>query len=316
MARQKIICFGELVVDCFGSLQEGFVPKFGGAPGNTAVGLAKLGHPQVWFSGKVGKDFFGDFLENTLTAYGVHTKYLFRDKQFPSTLAFVALSKDGQRDFSFFSGAHDQITSQEAKQINFDGVSLLQFGSLTQSTPQAKAATQLMIKRAKQKKVFCSYDPNVRLALWPKPQVLKQIILETLPNVDAVKVNEEELKFLTGQVDPKKGAAKLWGKNTQLLIVTLGAKGAYWQTKTGSGTVPVPKVKAIDTTGAGDAFNAGLWFQLEPKFHQGKLLVTDQEVEQSVKFATSLAALSTLKKGAVEGLPTLAQIKQFQKTVK
>lgn len=314
MARQKIICFGELVVDCFGSVQEGFSVKFGGAVGNTAVGLGKLGHPKVWFAGKVGKDFFADFLETTLRFYGVNTRYLVRDHNGRTTLAFVALSKNGQRDFSFFSGAHDHITPGEVRRMSLDGAAMFQFGSLTQSTPEAKSATRLMLNRARQKKVFRSYDPNVRLALWPKPQVLQQVILSTLPSVDAVKVNEEELVFLTGQKNPKTGARKLWRPSMQLVVVTLGAKGAFWMTKTASGTVPVPKVKAIDTTGAGDAFNAGLWFMLEPQLRQGKLTATDAQVKSAVEFATTLAALSTLKKGAVEGLPTIAEVRKFQQS--
>ncbi len=309
---KKIICFGELVVDCFGSIQEGFVPKFGGAPGNTAVGLGKLGHSNVWFAGKVGGDFFATWLDQTLKTHGVNTRYLVRDQGGRTTLAFVALSKDGQRDFSFFSGAHDQVTPQETRNINLDGAALLQFGSLTQSTPQAKAATQLLLRRATQKKVFRSYDPNVRLALWPKPQVLKQVILATLPAVNAVKVNEEELVFLTGQKKPHTGAKKLWRSGMQLVVVTLGAKGAFWMTKTGNGRVAAPKVKAIDTTGAGDAFNAGLWYTLESKLRQGKLTATDDQVDAAVRFAVNLAALTTLKKGAVEGLPTLAEMKRFQ----
>lgn len=309
MKHQKIICYGELVADCFGNIETGFVPKFGGAPGNTAVGLAKLGHQKVEFVGKVGADMFGKFLSNTLRTYGVNTKYLLQDPNDRTTLAFVALSRGGQRDFSFFSGAHDHVTPADVKQIDFHGVAMMQFGSLTQSTSESKAATQLMLSKARAAKAFISYDPNVRLALWPKPQVLKQVILRTLPQVNALKVNEEELKFLTGKTSPQAGSLKLWKPRMQLLVVTLGAKGAYWRTKTTSGIVRSPKVKAIDTTGAGDAFNAGLWLQLEPLMVRGRLQASDAQVAEAVNFAVRVAALSTLKKGAVEGLPTLQQLK-------
>lgn len=300
------------MVDCFGSIQEGFVPKFGGAPGNTAVGLAKLGHPGVEFVGKVGKDFFGDFLRNTLRSYGVHTKGLIKAPEGRTTLAFVALGKDGQRDFSFFSGVHDQINVADVRAVNMKNAAMVQFGSLTQSTPEARAATQFVLRKAGQAKVFKSYDPNVRLALWPKPQVLKKIILHTIPNVNALKVNEEELLFLTGTSNPTQGAKKLWGKHMQLLVVTLGAKGAFWMTGQGSGTINAPKVKAIDTTGAGDAFNAGLWFKLEPFLVKGMLTAAQPEIRAAVEFATTVAALSTLKKGAVEGFPTLQQVNTFR----
>lgn len=308
---KKILCYGELVVDCFGSIQAGFVPKFGGAPGNTAVGLGKLGHKHVQFAGKVGEDFFADFLRGTLTVNGVDARYLVKAPGERTTLAFVALSKNGQRDFSFFSGAHDHVTVGEVKKIDLKSTAILQFGSLTQSTPESKAATQYLLRAAKKAKVLRSYDPNVRLALWPKPQVLKQVILRTLPQADMLKVNEEELYFLTGQKKPLAGARRLWKKGMQLVLVTLGAKGAFWMTKTGHGFVPVPKVKAIDTTGAGDAFNAGLLYQIEPHVQKGRIQLSDQQIADKVRFATGIAALSTLKKGAVEGFPSLKQAKAF-----
>lgn len=312
MPYKKVICYGELVVDCFGSIEEGFVPKFGGAPGNTAVGLARLGHPRVEFVGKVGDDFFGEFLDQTMRNEAVDTRHLVHARGARTTLAFVALSRNGQRDFSFFSGAHDQITPAEVRGVNFTGAAVMQFGSLTQGTRVAAAATQLMLRKATQAHVLKSYDPNVRLPLWPKPAVLKKIILATIPQVNMLKVNEEELQFLTGTKNPNAGSQRLWRNNLQLMIVTLGAKGAFWKTRTGSGMIPVPRVKAIDTTGAGDAFNAGLLFQLEPHVVRGKIELSDTEIADKVAFATRVAAMSTLKKGAIAGLPSLKQVRGFK----
>src|SRR5258707_514215 len=111
MTNPSVTCFGELLIDMIststGSLvdSEGFLKKFGGAPGNTASGLAILGIP-VSFIGKVGDDPFGAFLKQTLEKYGVNTSGLVVSKSDRTTLAFVSLTEKGDRDFMFFKGAH------------------------------------------------------------------------------------------------------------------------------------------------------------------------------------------------------------------
>lgn len=309
--RESIICFGELVVDCFGSITDGFSPKFGGAPGNTAIGLAKLGQKPVHFVGKVGADFFGDFLGSTLEAHGVHTDYLFRDKNHKTTLAFVALGARGERDFSFYSGAHDKMTHAEIKRVPLTGVRVVQFGSVTQTNPICFDAMASFIQAARKKKVFISYDPNIRMPLWRSEAQLRRAITRTIPTVDLLKINETELKFLTGTDNAREGAKKLWKKHIQLLLVTLGAKGSYWKTATADGYARTLKIRPVDTTGAGDAFNAGMLYQLFPHITEGVLTATAEEIAQCVAFANRVASLSTLKKGAIEALPTLDELERI-----
>lgn len=308
--REGILCYGELVVDCFGSVVDGFAPKFGGAPGNTAIGLAKLGQKHISFTGKVGADFFGDFLGSTLESFGVHTENLFRSKEEKTTLAFVALGPRGERDFSFYSGAHDMVKLSEVKRVKFNKINVLQFGSLTQTNPQSMEATDYMIDTARKQNVFVSYDPNIRMALWKSEAPLRKAITRTIPKVDMLKINETELAFLTGTHNAREGAQKLWKKNLQLLLITLGAKGAYWKTPTGDGYVRTLKIKPVDTTGAGDAFNAGMLFKLFSHIADAKLVASNTEVAECVAFANRVASLSTLKKGAIEALPTLEEVER------
>lgn len=309
--RKKIICYGELLLDCYGSIKEGFVPKFGGAPGNTAIGLSQLGVSGTAFVGKVGSDFFGDFLERTLKSHNIDTKYLFRSKESPTTLAFVSLGPKGERDFSFHLGAHEKIELNDVKRVKFNGFSIMQLGSLTQMNKANFQATDYMLKNARRKKIFISYDPNIRLPLWPNKSILKKTILNTVPQIDLLKISEEELKFLAGTNDIKKGVAKLWKKNLQLLIVTLGGKGAYWKNAGGEGFISGKKVKAIDTTGAGDAFNAGILSLLSKYINSGELRITEDDLKKAISFANKVAALSTLKKGAIEAMPTLEETDKF-----
>lgn len=298
-------------MDCFGSVTEGFMPKFGGAPGNTAIGLTKLEQPKVSFVGMVGADFFGDFLGNTLEANGVNTTHLLRAKKQKTTLAFVSLSSDGERDFSFYSGAHDAVTASDVSGVDFSDARVLQFGSLTQSNEDCFAATDDMLARARKSKTYISYDPNVRLPLWDSPEQLKEAIIKTIPKVDMLKINEEELQFLTGHTDPEKGAQELWQDNLQVLLITLGAQGAYWKTSDAANLVSTSKIRPVDTTGAGDAFNAGVLYQLFPHIADGILDLNAVSLDDAVHFANRVASLSTLNKGAVESLPTLEEVQKI-----
>ena len=307
-SKLSIVCYGELVIDFFGTLVDRFSPKFGGAPGNTAVGLAKLGQKNLRFVGKVGKDFFGDFLDNTLQSYGIETEDLLHDPKNKTTLAFVARGKNGARDFSFYPGAHDQIKPTEVRSISFKDARILQFGSLTQTNLDSQKATAYLLAKARKEKAYISYDPNVRLPLWESPALLKKTVLATIPAVDMLKVNEEELVFFTGTKSPKLGAKKLWKKNLQLLLITLGDKGAYWKTPTGEGIIPTMRIKPIDTTGAGDAFNAGLLSRLHPHVNNGVLELDNEKIKVAVSFANHVASLSTLKRGAIEALPTVQDV--------
>lgn len=311
MNKRTILCYGELVVDCFGNVQDGFIPKFGGAPANTAIGLSKLSDATVRYAGKVGTDFFGDFMEQTLVDNGVDTTSLFRDNNHKTTLAFVSLAEDGDRSFSFFSGAHDKVTKNETDTIQIDDVSILQFGSLTQSNDVCQNATRSLLERCIQENVFISYDPNVREALWENLNLLRTTIVETLPHVNMVKINEEELEFLSSQKDVKAGAEILWNDSMQLMLVTLGAKGVYWKSRTGSGYAETIEVSAVDTTGAGDAFNAGLLSQLLPHIVSGTLNASDEEIAIAVNYAAKVASLSTTKKGATEAIPSAEEMKNY-----
>jgi len=307
ITNKKIICYGEMLADLFGSIQEGFIPKFGGAPVNTAVGLAKLGLSNVYFLGMIGQDFFGDFLKEKMISYGVNPDYLLQTTQKNTTLAFVSLASDGQRSFSFSRGAHEIISQKDLESFDFSNVALLHFGSLTQTNDICFNATKYLIAQAKQNKTILSYDPNVRLALWENKEKLKNIILETAKQVDILKISNDELEFLTGEKELEAGSKKIWSDNLKLLFITLGKDGAFWKSQTSSGIVATKQYNVVDTTGAGDAFNAGIIYQLT-QLADNDLNISDENVVKAVEFANMVAGLSTQKKGAVDSLPTKQEL--------
>lgn len=311
--QSKIVCFGELLIDMISTTtgdlieSEEFLKKFGGAPANTASGLAKLGFP-VSFIGKVGNDPFGRFLKKELEKNNVDTSSLILSQKQKTTLAFVSQTKTGGRDFYFYKGAHDQITPEEVELPQ--NVAIFHFGSLTQTNPKALAATQKLIKAAKAANTIVSYDPNLRKNLWDDLQKAKEIMLKTAKTVDVFKISEDEAEFLTGSKDPKAAARKLFTSNLEALFITLGAKGCYYKTKKYEGQLPTIKVFVVDTTGAGDAFNAGYLSGISKAGKKVSAMSKDQ-LENILKTANIIASLTTTKKGAITAFPPSSEINKY-----
>lgn len=310
MSKRRVTCFGELLIDMIsvnsGSLidSRGFLKKFGGAPGNTASGLGKLGIP-VSFIGKVGSDPFGEFLRSSLNKYKVNTDGLVMSKEDRTTLAFVSLTQKGERDFYFYKGAHDTVHPTEVS-LPTDTF-LFHFGSLTQISVSANRSTEKLITQAKRDGAILSYDPNVREALWGDLHRARLVILDTARHVHMMKLNEEEAHLLSKKSSIEEAAAALYTDNLDVLIITLADQGCFYKTKQFEGRVPSIKVKTVDTTGAGDAFNAGFIYGLYKAQKRASELTRD-ELTGILKMATIIGSLTTTKKGAVTAFPSKKDI--------
>ncbi len=313
--RQIVVCFGEVLIDMIsltvGDLiaSKGFLKKFGGAPANTAMGLVKLGIP-VAFMGKIGDDPFGHFLKQTLENYRVNTDSLVVSKNDKTTLAFVSLGDQGQRDFFFYRGAHEAITADEfSLPIN---TAVFHFGSLTQTNENGRSTTDKLIQQARQMNALISYDPNIRESLWGSIENARSIILDTRKQVDIFKINDEEALTLSKKDSIEDAAETLFTPNLQALFITLGRKGSYYKTKNYAGYVSTIQVNPIDTTGAGDAFNAGyIEGILSSKYKLSE--ISQGELEKIVRKATIMASLTTTKKGAITAFPSKASITKIMK---
>jgi fructokinase len=308
--QKNVLCFGELLIDMISTTtgdlvaSDGFLKKFGGAPANTAMGLAKLGN-SVMFMGKVGNDPFGHFLKKTLDDNHVDTSHLMLSGTSRTTLAFVALEENGERDFSFYRGAHEQITPDE---ISIDKeVFLVHFGSVTQTNENAHQATLKLIKLAREKGAIISYDPNIRESLWSSLDDAKKIILETAKLVDILRLNLGEALTLSGKETVEEAAEVLLTENLDAVFVTNSADGCYYKTKTSKGHIPTIEVHAVDTTGAGDAFNAG-YNDARIKTEKPFSSMSKEEIESHLKRATAIASLTTTKKGAITAFPSEEEI--------
>jgi len=325
---RKIVCFGEALIDFFAQpvatpeTPRVFVQHAGGAPANVAVGVARLGAPSQ-FVGALGADMFGDFLLESLRATGVGTDYVVRTDAAPTALAFVALDHEGERSFSFYRPpAADLMFRAE----HFDPACFVDTGAFhvcSNSLTEAAIAQATLdgMRMARDHGVLVSMDLNLRPMLWPAGVDPRPGLWRALQAADVVKLARNELDYLAeglggGEAGERAVLQRLFEGQAQWVVVTDGPAPKRWYGRGGeSGQVAGFRVKAIDTTAAGDAFVAGLLFHLaEAGIDVGRLpaFVRDREaVERALRFAAAVGALAVTRNGAFAAMPVRAEVQQL-----
>jgi fructokinase len=315
----EVACFGEALIDLVSQksgvgLQEapGFRKAPGGAPANVAVGVSRLGR-RAAFLGAVGDDPFGTFLVQTLERHAVYTARIARTCR-RTALALVSLKADGERDFLFYGHqpAHLGLRLTNGMRALLREARIIHYGSISLIGEPARQATLSAIREAHRANRLCSYDPNLRLNLWPDARTARRWMREGLRHADLVKVNEEELAFLTGTYSVAQGLRALVAAGARLAVATLGANGCAYCGSMGEGKVPGFPVRAVDTTGAGDAFVAGMLVGLLEASSTPRPNLPDAvRLEAILIFANAAAALSTLHHGGIPSLPSRRRVLAF-----
>ncbi|MBM3705720.1 MAG: hypothetical protein FJW66_04255 [Actinobacteria bacterium] len=315
-----VICIGEALIDFFAvksgvSFQDvpGFKRIAGGAPANVAVGCSKLGKKTA-FIGRVGNDYFGLYLRDILSRNGVNVDMMQFDSRARTGLAFIALPTPTSREFLFYRnpGADMLLDAAQFDRNFIKDTIVFHFGSITLISEPGKSSTYEAVKIAKSGGALISLDPNLRIDLWPDAATAKRNILEAVPLADFIKLNDEELLFLTSEDDLKKGTKRLLDMGPAFCIVTLGSRGSYFATEKFNGRIPVFDVRTVDTTGCGDSFVAGLLaFFVEKGFNDS--IKNRQEIIEIVRIATAAASITSMKKGVIPALPSLAEVMDFLK---
>ncbi|HSV31586.1 MAG TPA: PfkB family carbohydrate kinase [Atribacteraceae bacterium] len=318
----KAISLGELLID-FVSTENGVTlkdaPGFekapGGAPANVAVSIAKLGIAS-YFIGKVGKDAFGDFLRETLELYGVNTQFLSTTGKAKTTLAFVSLTEEGERDFVFYRdpGADMLLDQGDIQEDCFSGSGVFHFGSITMTHEPSHSATFKAITLARKYGYLLSYDPNLRPALWKNTGDAREKIRRGLEYCDLVKLNEEETCFIADTHNLDEAIRFIRSRyDPPLLAITMGRDGSMLYYRDQLIRANGFPVKSVDTTGAGDGFVGGLVSSLAPFWNKirDRQDVPEETLRFAVRYANAVGALTTLKKGAIPALPTRDEVELF-----
>ncbi|GJR03601.1 probable fructokinase-5 [Tanacetum coccineum] len=298
-ASSSIVCFGEMLIDFVPnesgvSLAEaqGFIKAPGGAPANVACAVSKLGGSAA-FVGKVGKDEFGYMLADILKQNGVNADGLLFDEHARTALAFVTLKNDGEREFMFYRNpsADMLLKESELKLELITKAKIFHYGSISLITEPCRSAHMAAMKAAKQAGVLLSYDPNVRLPLWPSAEAAREGINSIWKEADFIKVSDDEVEFLTQKKsDDEEAVMSLWHDGLKLLVNF-------------KGKVPGYSVKAIDTTGAGDSFVGSLLVSMAK---DSSIFTDEAKLKQALSFSNACGAICTTKKGAIPALPSVS----------
>jgi fructokinase len=306
-----LTALGELLIDFTPEgVSSNGMPLFsqnpGGAVANVACTVSRLGRAAA-FIGKVGEDMHGRFLRKALIDAGVDTSGLILDERYATTLAFVSLTPDGDREFSFYRdpGADTCLFPEEVEEDLILGSRILHVGSLSMTDRPASDATRKALQTASAAKVTVSFDPNYRERLWHAKEAAITAMREILPFAKLVKLSDEEAKLLFGINDPFLENENYFTGETQCLVITMGDQGAIVHTAEGSAHIPAYPADPVDTTGAGDIFwGAFLYAYLE----DGGDDLSLKACVGYTRFANAAAALSVGMKGAIPSIPSRQDI--------
>jgi fructokinase len=319
-AQCDVTALGELLVD-FTENESASGPKNcsymfkanpGGAPCNVLAMLRNLGRKTA-FIGKVGDDFLGQMLAQTVSSLGIDTSGLIVSKKEKTTLAFVHTAAGGERSFSFYRNysADTMLKKSEVKTNLIASSRIFHFGSLSMTNEPAAEATEYALETAKKNGVLISFDPNLRPMLWDSQKHAKERIEYGLSFCDILKISDDELEFMTGKKDAAEGVASLQRKNSILLVcVTKGKKGSESFFDNGTTVIhdmcpAFRSVKTIDTTGAGDTFCACV---VNDVLENGIASFDKERMHRMLSFANAAAALVTAKKGALLSMPSVREV--------
>lgn len=307
-----VACLGEILIDQMVDPQGQRQNFPGGAPANVAVALTRLGVPTM-FVGAVGDDSQGSELAEVLRTHGVDCQGL-QVCDAPTRVVEVRCNGAGDRTFGGFIGgqttafADAQLTASPLAALPWSSVSALVTGTLGLASPVTQAAMQAAATAVQTQGGKLIIDVNWRPTFWPEPTLAIATIRPWLQQADLIKlaVDEAIALFQTNQIE---GLATAF-PNAQILL-TDGERGCQYRFGDSLGEVPAFAVPAVETTGAGDAFLAGLVYQWR---QQGWQWDEATQIARAVKFANAMGALTTLQPGAIAAQPSWAQLRDFLQT--
>lgn len=312
---KTVYCIGELLIDFVAEKQGNdlskaneFTKKPGGAPANVACAIARLGGDSK-FVGAVGHDPFGTYLLEILKKNKVDISLAQRSKTF-TTLAFVSLAEDGERDFVFSRGADKKLKYDSSVKKNFKG-NLVHLGAATALLGGGlEEAYSRYFFDALTQNAFISFDPNYRGDLWKGEEAtfIKKCKI-FIEKAHLCKFSIEEAQLLSAEKDLEKACTILHEIGTPLIAVTLGGDGTLVSTAKGKTIVSSIKVNSVDTTGAGDAFIGCLLYQIAALTDPKTILEDKDQLLKMIAKANIAGAITTTGYGAIPSLPNQEQLR-------
>lgn len=306
----KVACVGILVADVMTKPVDTIPEKgllshvdaielfSGGNAMTAAVNMRKMGVDSAVI-GKVGKDMFGNFLEEKMREQGVNTKGVKKDDNVQTSVSVVLSASDGERTFLHCVGTNgtfsiDDVDWDVVKDVDYVFVT----GTYLLNTFDGEQ-TKEFLKKCKELNKTTLLD-----VCWDAKDRWGELLFDAMPYIDIFMPSIDEAMKISGETEPDKIADVFFEKGVKKVVIKLGKKGAYLRESADGKAVIIPtysKIKAVDTTGAGDSFCSG--------FITG--LVKGLSFEECGLFANAVGTHCVMEKGATTGIKSYEEIRKF-----
>ncbi|HFP2170387.1 TPA: aminoimidazole riboside kinase [Escherichia coli] len=295
----KVWVLGDAVVDLLPESDGRLLPCPGGAPANVAVGIARLGGTSG-FIGRVGDDPFGALMQRTLLTEGVDITYLKQDEWHRTSTVLVDLNDQGERSFTFMVRPSADLFLETTDLPRWRHGEWLHLCSIALSAEPSRTSAFTAMTAIRHAGGFVSFDPNIREDLWQDEHLLRLCLRQALQLADVVKLSEEEWRLISGKTQNDRDICAL-AKDYEIamLLVTKGAEGVVVCYRGQVHHFAGMSVNCVDSTGAGDAFVAGLLTGLS----SSGLSTDEREMRRIIDLAQRCGALAVTAKGAMTALP-------------
>ena len=295
----KVWVLGDAVVDLLPESDGRLLPCPGGAPANVAVGIARLGGTSG-FIGRVGDDPFGALMQRTLLTEGVDITYLKQDEWHRTSTVLVDLNDQGERSFTFMVRPSADLFLETTDLPCWRHGEWLHLCSIALSAEPSRTSAFTAMTAIRHARGFVSFDPNIREDLWQDEHLLRLCLRQALQLADVVKLSEEEWRLISGKTQNDRDICAL-AKDYEIamLLVTKGAEGVVVCYRGQVHHFAGMSVNCVDSTGAGDAFVAGLLTGLS----SSGLSTDEREMRRIIDLAQRCGALAVTAKGAMTALP-------------
>jgi len=302
-----VVCVGILVADIVAyplvglpeegklKLVENMELHTGGCAVNTGTALKKLG-VDVAVVGKVGDDPLGDFLVSQLEKRDINIQGVVRDKTRKTSATMVFVSETGERTFLHYTGANATMRPEDIRWEVARGARVFHLGGFFLMPGFDGDPAAEVLRHAKSLGLMTSLD-----TAWDDQGHWMKLLAPCMPYIDVFISSLSEAQMLSGEVEPPRIAAKLADMGPRLIAIKMGPDGSYILSPEFEGFIPPFVVKAVDGTGAGDAFVAG--------FLTGLLMGWD--IKKTARFANAVGALCVSCAGASTGIRTLSETLAF-----
>lgn len=307
----RVYCVGELLIDFIpGTEKDSYIKKAGGAPANVAVAVARNG-VDASLACKVGNDDFGRFLLDTMRDLGVTVATPEMIDEAITTLAFVSLTPEGERSFTFARkpGADMFLKAEEIKDEDIMASDIIHAGSLTLQKTPSREATITALRKGHEMGKLVSFDINYRPNLWNGEKEKAMESVESIfPYINMLKISDEETEFVGGIENIYDFMKK---NDIPLVVETLGGEGsrAFFNGK--EVRAEGFKAKVVDTTGAGDAFWGAFMACLLLQGVRTPADITDEILYKALRYGNASGSICVSNKGAIASIPTRKQIEEL-----